>query len=224
MKDVIWLTKIVLSEQREENIRSSFDVPANFYYPQNVSEFETLNENFQRKKYNVEDNLVGENNIFDRVIVMDDVSGLADKSNEFGSFLTAARKFNFAVVYVFHTMYPLKQNWQMIISQTKIFNRFPGSIHVSAISKIPTTNCKRCNHEYIPTRELWLNRLYFEISNSNKKECLTIDCRNFNLAGQSKFRTNADNGERQICYYNRNKKDKSFNRFLALRKQKAGEI
>ena len=144
IKDVIWLTKIVLSKQREENIRSSFDVPVNFCYPQNVSEFETLIENLQRKKYNVgEDNLIGENNIFDRVIVKDDVSGPADKSNEFGNFLTVARKFNFTVVDVFHIMYPSKRNWQMIISHTKTFNIFPGSIQVSAISKIITTNCKR---------------------------------------------------------------------------------
>ena len=66
---------------------------------------------------------------------MEDVSGLVDKSTEFGNFLTAARKFNFTVVYVFHTMYPSKQNWQMIISQTKILKIFPGSIQVSAVSK-----------------------------------------------------------------------------------------
>ena len=136
--------KNFLSKQTENNIRFSFDVPVNFCYPQNVSEFDYLIENFQRKRYNVEDdNIIGENNIFDRVIFMDDVSGLADKSNEFGNFLTIARKFNFTVTYVFHTMYPSKQNWQMITSQTKIFNIFPGSIQVSAISKILTTNCKR---------------------------------------------------------------------------------
>ena len=49
----------------------------------------------------------------------------------------------------------------MIISQTKTFDIFPGSIQVSAISKILTTNCKRYTYQYIPTRELWLNRLYF---------------------------------------------------------------
>ena len=98
---------------------------------------------------------------------MDNLSGLAGKSNYFVNFLTVARKFNFTVVYVFHTMYPSKQNWQMIISQTKTFNIFPGSIQVSAISKILMTNCKRHTYQYIPMRELWLNRLYFEISNPN---------------------------------------------------------
>ena len=70
------------------------------------------------------------------------------------------------------------------------------------------TNCKRYTFEYIPTRELWLNRLYFEISNSNKKSCLTIDCRNFNFLGPSKFRTNAESGTEKICHYNRNRKYK----------------
>ena len=153
---------------------------------------------------------------------MDNVSGLAHKLNKFGNYLTVARKFNFTVVYVFHTMYPSKQNWQMIISQTKIFNIFPGSIKVSAISKILTSNCKKYTYQYIPTRELWLNRIYFEISNSNEKKCLTINCHNFNSIEPSKFRTNAEDGQHQICYYNRNKRDK-FNRLLALRKQNAGK-
>ena len=35
----------------------------------------------------------------------------------------------------------------------------------------------------------------------------------------ARFRTGADNDNEQVCYYNRNKKDKAFNYFLALRKQ-----
>ena len=100
---------------------------------------------------------------------MDGVSGIADKSNEFGSFLTVARKFNFTCVYVFHTMYPSKLHWQMIISQTKIFNIFPGSFQISSIARILSANCNRCTFDYISNRDLWLNRLYFEISNSGKK-------------------------------------------------------
>ena len=68
-----------------------------------------------------------------------------------------------------------------------------------------------------------LNRLYFEISNSNKKTCLTIDCPNFNSLGPSKFRTNAESGTEQIWYYNRNRKDKSFNRLLSLRQETAND-
>ena len=147
IKDVTWLTNITLSKKREGNIRSCFDVNVNFTYTQNKSEFDYLIENFQRNKktddYDDDDNVIDEGTKFERLIVMDDVSGLADKSNNFASFLTVARKFSFTVVYVFHTMYPSKQNWQMIISQTKIFNIFPGSVQILSISKILTANCKR---------------------------------------------------------------------------------
>ena len=104
----------------------------------------------------------------------------------------------------------------MIISQTKVFNIFPGATRISSFSKILKPNCKRYTYEYIPVRELLA-----EISNSNKKSCLTIDCRNFNFLGPSKFKTSADSGTEQICYYNR--KDKSFIRFLAIRKETADD-
>ena len=71
--------------------------------------------------------------IIDKVIVMDDVSGLADKSDEFANFLTVSRKYGITCVYIFHTMYPTRQNWQMIMSQAKIFNFFPGSVQASSI-------------------------------------------------------------------------------------------
>ena len=226
IKDVRWLKKFVLSKEREKNIKSTFDVSVNFVYSRNISELGLLIKNFQRnKKFDDDDNknVIGESNKYNRFIVMDDISGLADKSNDFESFLTVSRKFNFSVVYVFHTMYPSKQNWHITISQTKIFNIFAVLVQIATISRILRSNCKRYTFDYIPTRELWLNRLYFEISNSNKKSCLTIACRNFNSLGPSKFRTNAESATEHICYYNRNKKDKSFNRFLARRKQSTGE-
>ena len=37
--------------------------------------------------------------------------------------------------------------------------------------------------------------------------------------GPARFRIQADNNREQICYYNRNKRDKSFNSFLVVRKQ-----
>ena len=120
-------------------------------------------------------------------------------------------------------MYPSKLNWQMIISQTKIFNIFPGSIQIAYISKILSANCSRYTFDDIPNRDLWLNRLYFEISSSGRKVCLAMDCRNLNSIGPSKYRTTAEIDARQICYYNRNEKDKLFDRFLSERKQCEGE-
>ena len=48
----------------------------------------------------------------DQLIVMDNVSGLADESKN---------------VYLFHTIYPENANWK-ILSQTNIFNDFPVSV------------------------------------------------------------------------------------------------
>ena len=113
----------------------------------------------------------------------------------------------------------------MILSQTKIFNIFPGSLHTASVVQILSSYCNRYTYEYIPHRDLWLNRLYFEISNSSKKQCLTIDARDVNKLGPSKFRTGAENDKEQVSYFNYNKKDRVFNRFLAVRKRTPdGEI
>ena len=66
-------------------------------------------------------------------------------------------------------MYPTRSNWQMILSQTKIFNIFPGSLQRSSVIKILLPYCNRYTYEYIPQRDLWINRLYFEISESTNK-------------------------------------------------------
>ena len=73
---------------------------------------------------------MGENLIVNKLVVMDDVSGLADKSEEFSNFLTVSRKYGFSCVYVFHRVYLRRQSWEMIMSQTHIFNFFLGRFTV----------------------------------------------------------------------------------------------
>ena len=58
----------------------------------------------------------------DRLIVMGDVSDLAGSSEEFTNFLTVSQKYGLPCVYIFHTLYPTRWHWQMILSQTKLFN------------------------------------------------------------------------------------------------------
>ena len=72
---------------------------------------------------------------------MDDIAGLAEKSETFVNFLTVSKKFGLTCGYVFHTIYRTRQNWQMILGQTKIFNIFPGSIQTSLIVKILSSFC-----------------------------------------------------------------------------------
>ena len=85
-------------------------------------------------------NEMGENNIFNKLIVMDNVAG---RSNYFVNFLTAARKFNITCGYIFHTIYPRRSHWQMISSQTKIFNIFSGSLQTTSVAKILSSYCNR---------------------------------------------------------------------------------
>ena len=47
-------------------------------------------------------NYFGENRKLDRLIVMNDVSGVADVSKKFANFLTVSRKFGYHCIYVFH--------------------------------------------------------------------------------------------------------------------------
>ena len=116
------ISKIELSEAREQQIRESFYyVSVEFHYPNDLAEFETILELLKDNKSNVNINIdaeaddlgIGEKDVFDRLIAMDDVSGLADKSNEFCSFLTVSRKYRYSCIYIFHTVFPKLRKWQM---------------------------------------------------------------------------------------------------------------
>ena len=62
----------------------------------------------------------------------------------------------------------------------KIFNFFPGSAQSSSIVRILSSFARKYKHTYIPNRNIWINKLYFEISNSRKKRCLTINTSDVN--------------------------------------------
>ena len=100
-----------------------------------------------------------------------------------------------------------------------IINFFPGSVHSGAILKTLSYFANRYKNSYVSSCSIWLNKLYFDISASKQKPCLTVDTRTIDDLGPGEFRTQADNGIKQVCYYNRNKSDTSFNSFFATRKQ-----
>lgn len=85
-----------------------------------------------------------------------------------------------------------------------IINFFPGSVHATSIIRVLSSFASRYKHNYISQLNLWINRFYFEISNSKEKQCLITDTRDFHHLGPAKFRTQADSGTEQICHYNRN--------------------
>ena len=81
IREVIWVSKILLSKDSENNIRECFiDEEMDFKYPNNIDEFNDLLDYFQRQKLPHNENYLGENIKLDGLIVMDDVLSLANKS------------------------------------------------------------------------------------------------------------------------------------------------
>ena len=91
LKKVKWLSYIKLDKVIEAQIETCFKCPINFHHPKYLTKFDDLIEEFKVKskasEVTIEDNdsnnFYGENKKRDRLIVMGDVSGLADRSENF---------------------------------------------------------------------------------------------------------------------------------------------
>ena len=72
----------MLSKEREEQIKNCFvDEKVDFKHVETIDEFDDLLEYIHRKKPQCKENIQ-----LDRLIVLDDVSGLADRSDIFANF------------------------------------------------------------------------------------------------------------------------------------------
>ena len=90
--DVYWISKIILSPEREQAIKESFiDQKVHFSYPEDLDDFNYLIENFTQNKSEYIENDLGEEIKINKLIIMD-VSGFADNSRDFSNFLTVSRK------------------------------------------------------------------------------------------------------------------------------------
>ena len=144
---VEWVSSIRLSKSREAKIQSCFDSKVEFLDTQDIEDLKELIETFELRSENLVENdsvnnsVYGENKIMDPLIVMGDVSSLADTCKEFADFLTITRKYRYHCVYVFHIIIPDKDVWKKITSQTNIFNIFPSSVPFHTVSKILQSNC-----------------------------------------------------------------------------------
>ena len=134
-----WISGIKIDKQREAEIQSYFSNETEVHIAKEQDELDSLIETFKVRSReesdscNVINNSFGENRKLDRLIIMDDVSSVADVSKKFTNFLTVSRKFGYNCIYVFHVIVPASQIWQKIISQTNIFNIFPSSDTVAKI-------------------------------------------------------------------------------------------
>ena len=229
---------IKLDKQREPELQSCFDSQLDFYYPRNREQFEELLEYFKTKSSSAEPDDTHSDQDFssdvvnyganyggksqrNRLIVMDDVSGLADLSVKFASFLTVARKFKYHCLYIFHTIDPEKSIWKTILSQTNLLNIFPAFVPISTVTKVLEANCIRKTNRYVSVNSLWITKLLIKLANNeSEKTCLTIECTSFNPNGPGRFRTDAANPETQNCFFNKADEDTLFNVFVSKRIKK----
>ena len=207
-----WVSDIEISESREAEIQSCLDNKIEFYPVSNADELKKLIKTFklgtegliEQDYVNINETVYGEKRIVNRLVVMDDVSGIANSCKECSDFLTVSRKHRYHCVYVFQIIIPEKEIWKKIISQTNIFNIFPCSVLYNTVSKILQSNCAPTTTKYVPVRSMWLTRVFFELTNRDERSCLTIDCTTINKNGPSRYRTKADNPVEQLCYFNDN--------------------
>ena len=85
LKKTEWVSYIKLTKEREAEIESCFACPVKFHYPQDQNDLKDLLDEFkkisrldERDNKNNVNNISGEKTTRDRLIVMDDVAGLAD--------------------------------------------------------------------------------------------------------------------------------------------------
>ena len=101
-----WVSGIAIDKKREAEIQSYFKNETEVHIAQDQDKLDSLIDTFkQRSHENDNSNNVnssfGENRKMDRLIIMDDVSGIADVSKKFSNFLTVSRKFGYNCVCIF---------------------------------------------------------------------------------------------------------------------------
>ena len=177
-----WISGIDIDKKREAEIQSYFSNETEVHVAKEQDELDSLIETFKLRlreettDNNNVNNSFGKNKKLDRLIIMDDVSGVADGSKTFANFLTVSIKFGYNCVYIFHVIVPASQIWQKIISQTNIFNTFPASVPHNTVAKSIQSNCILQSKKYVPASSLWLNRVSTDLASSYEKHCFTIDC------------------------------------------------
>ena len=217
------ISGIDINKQREAKIQSYFSNETEVHVAKEQDELDSLIETFKLRSReesddsNILNNSFGENKKLDRLIIMDDVSGVADVSKKFANFLTVSRKFGYNCVYVFHVIVPASQIWQKIISQTNIYNIFPSSVPYNTVAKIIQKNCILQSKKYVPAWSLWLSRVFTDLANSHEKLCLTIDSGYKDKNGPGRYRSSADNPEKQVCYFNKPNDDIFYNTLISER-------
>ena len=114
-----WISEKDVDEKREAEIQSAFSNDTEVHIAKEPEELDSLIETFKLRSESDDNNkvtknvktLFGENKKMDRLIAMDDVSGVFDIARKFANFLAVSRKFGYHCIFVFHVISPSTQIW-----------------------------------------------------------------------------------------------------------------
>ena len=97
---------------------------------------------------------MGEHVERDSLVPLDEVSGLADRSMAFVTFVTTRRKFGYSLLYVFHETAVSSPHWRYILFQTQIFCIFPSAIDLVINHLVKFA--EQTKNKYVSRQQLWL--------------------------------------------------------------------
>ena len=198
---------IEIDEQREAEIQSCFSNIVEFHLVTEPDDLVSLIEKIELRTRDIKNNesnsVFGEKISVDRVIVVDDVSGIADNCKKFAEFLAVCRKYGYHCIYGFHIIMPENQIWKKILPQNNIFNIFLSNLPYNTVAKILQSNCRQTTKKYAPALLMWLNRAFSDLANADEQHYLTNDCSGVNKNNPGRCRTQADDPEKQVCYFDK---------------------
>ena len=86
---------------------------------------------------------LGRNKIFSDIKEYQTISKISLSTERENNISDCFKKSSLTYVYIFHKIYPRRQDWQMILSHRKIFNIFLGSVQTSFVIGIISSFCRR---------------------------------------------------------------------------------
>ena len=205
------ISVVELSKKREAEIDPCFEPKVKFYYPESEYKLKKTfddSENLYREKLEKESVVPGtegsgkgEHIERDNLIVLDDVTGLADKSHSFIRFLMYCHKFGYSVSYIFHEPVLSSPRWKDILSQTQIFCIFPSTMDLvlNHLVKFITRGTNATG--YVSRQQLWLTNLLRTLKKQSGYYCFCLDKRP-EVFGAARYRSQVENLETQYCYLN----------------------
>ena len=129
------------------------------------------------------------------MIVLDNITGLADKSPSFVKFLTICHKFRYNILYTFHEPAISSSKWREIMSQTQIFCVFSSAMDLiyNYLTKFVASGT---GNRYVSRQQLWLTNLVRNLQKQSGFSCFCLDKRP-EVSEAARYRSMEENPETQ---------------------------